>query len=352
MQVRISQLAVVASSFPGKGEFANMGTINQRLCRLHRRMELRVRQICTKQPSIRFKGSACYTAVKGTASVSEARRVLVVPGYLIDSKEMIPLVELLRKRGYYAVLPPLRWHYWTSTIGGRSFRPILDLLDYSLSELANGVETGEDEGYEVPLPEKPSLVDRLTEFVNPSEGRIPSLPTSEQKMYERKCAVVASSAAGWAMRILLGDGPEYSGRSYNAYDRVDSLVTLGSPHSTGSGVTKKNMEFVNTHFPGAHLSGVRYACVAGKTKKGVRSLFPDFTYQSYTLCLDRGDVWGDGVIPVESALSLDGAEKLLLDDVWHLPGDAKNGQAWYGSESVVDKWIQFLEEPVKADCEP
>ncbi|GMH36031.1 hypothetical protein BSKO_03899 [Bryopsis sp. KO-2023] len=293
----------------------------------------------------RPRGLAPRCALNGGGSdLWEARKVLVLPGYLIDSQEMVPLVESLRRRGFNAALPPVRWHNWVPTVGGRSLRPILDRINFVLDEFARGAEVGPENGYEIPLPEDANLYDRLAEFRDPSMGNMPPLPAPERGEYTEKVAILASSASGWITRIMLGSGPEYCGRVYHGSDRVDRLVTLGAPHfCNGKGVSRKNLDFVNTHYPGAHHPHIRYACVAGKAKKGEKALIPDFTYQSYELCAESGDVWGDGVIPVESALNLDGAETLLLEDVWHLPGDAKDGRVWYGSEEVIDSWVKYLE---------
>lgn len=108
-------------------------------------------------------------------------------------------------------------------------------------------------------------------------------------------------------------------------------------------LTKRNMDFVNTHYPGTVEKevGVQYVCVAGKAIRGVskyggiwkvliapcRHLRPafsatpantrldlqDFVYQSYELCCGTGDVWGDGVTPVECAIALEGADHIVLE---------------------------------------
>lgn len=305
---------------------------------LERRTELQRRpvkwRVCSEQDR----------ALRDKVTATDEKAVLVLPGYLIDARQMVPLVENLRERGFNAMLPPLRWYDWIPTVGGRPLRPVLDLVHYVLGQAASGLEVGEETGYEVPLPEEATWGGWLEQFKDPSKGRVPSLPYTEQVNCDQKVAVVASSAMGWITRILLGDGPEYWGRAYNGHEMVDALVTLGTPHYCGErGISKENMEFVNTHYPGAYFEGIRYACIAGRSKKGERNLFPDFTYQSYELCAGNGEVWGDGVIPVDCALGLKGAESMLLEDVWHLPGDAKDGRVWYGSDGVIDKWVQYLE---------
>jgi hypothetical protein len=74
---------------------------------------------------------------------------------------------------------------------------------------------------------------------------------------KQRAAIVASSAAGWISRIFLADGPPYSNAVYYGADRVHTLVTLGSPHFSAEAVTRRNIDFVNNNYPGAHMKNVR-----------------------------------------------------------------------------------------------
>jgi hypothetical protein len=73
----------------------------------------------------------------------------------------------------------------------------------------------------------------------------------------QKAAIVASSAAGWISRIFLAEGPPYSNTIYYGADRVHTLVTLGTPHTSAEAVTRRNIDYVNNSYPGAHMPGVR-----------------------------------------------------------------------------------------------
>lgn len=53
----------------------------------------------------------------------------------------------------------------------------------------------------------------------------------------------------------------------------------------------------------------------------------------------RGDVVGDGVVPLESS-HLEGAKQVTLDGVFH---SINAPDAWYGSEGVVDSWLKKVE---------
>jgi len=266
-----------------------------------------------------------------------------MPGYLQDAQAFSPLVQNLRDQGYNAVLPPIRWFNWIPTIGGRSMRPILDRINFAALSLVEGEEINSETNYETPLPEPFTFIDWLQEFLNPRNGAQLDRGQSLELVNE-KIALIGSSASGWLSRILLGSGPEYHGRVYEGAKFVHTLITLGSPHICDDGITNKNLNFVNSNYPDAHESSVNYICVAGKAVKGksyLGGLIKDFAYQSYELCCCPGESWGDGVTPVDSALALKGATHLILEDVYHSPYD---GQQWYGSREVVDKWSRFLDQ--------
>jgi len=48
----------------------------------------------------------------------------------------------------------------------------------------------------------------------------------------------------------------------------------------------------------------------------------------------RGDTWGDGLIPIESAV-LHGSQSIMLDGVSHY---SVFGERWYGSPEIVARW--------------
>ena len=56
---------------------------------------------------------------------------------------------------------------------------------------------------------------------------------------------------------------------------------------------------------------------------------------SYAANCGDASARGDGVCPVATALSLDGAENVILPGVYH---GANIGDPWYGSPDVIDAW--------------
>ena len=70
-------------------------------------------------------------------------------------------------------------------------------------------------------------------------------------------------------------------------------------------------------------------------------------YTSYSAVSGDGEMTGDGVVPLEWAL-LEGSRTIVLEDVVHSINEAGTtlpSESWYGSEKVVDRWLnEALEE--------
>jgi len=62
-----------------------------------------------------------------------------------------------------------------------------------------------------------------------------------------------------------------------------------------------------------------------------------FAFSSYKTSCGRGDVWGDGITPLECA-HLPGAENIVLEGVFHNPGTP----GWYGD--ALPLWAPCLLE--------
>ena len=95
--------------------------------------------------------------------------------------------------------------------------------------------------------------------------------------------------------------------------------------------------WVQKSVPVSSLSpGVRFTSVAGRYVHGdlSGSLSERLAFRTYKDICGTGDVWGDGIAPVRSAL-LSGSEQITLVGVSHY---AILGQPWYGSEGVIEKW--------------
>ncbi|RMH67918.1 MAG: lipase [Cyanobacteria bacterium J003] len=228
--------------------------------------------------------------------------VVVLPGYLAAAPDYYPLRDDLRQLGFVVEVVPLRTRSWLPTLGGRSVAPILRALDTTIQSVLN--ETGAPSVY-----------------------------------------LIGHSAGGWISRIYLGDQP-YDGKVWAGHKWVHTLITLGTPHRSQERWTRRNLDFVNTTYPGAYYGQIRYVCLAGKAIYGTsRGSFANWlTYQSYKLTCGEGACWGDGVTPVAAA-HLEGAENLVYENVLHAPRRRLRDRPdapWYGSPEIVAHWQQYL----------
>jgi triacylglycerol esterase/lipase EstA (alpha/beta hydrolase family) len=227
---------------------------------------------------------------------------VILPGYLAGAVPYREMEQALQQLDIPVKTVPLKRGDWFPTLGGRSMLPILTQLDQTVKSLMQ--ETGSD-----------------------------------------RVNLVGHSAGGWICRIYLGEipydvhpGDQGKPCLWQAHPQVTTLVTLGTPHVSQERWTKRNLDFVKQHYPGAFYPSVKYVCVAGKAIYGKRDWANWFVYSSYELTCGKGDCWGDGITPIESA-HLAGADNLTLENVLHSP---RPGKLWYGSPEVVKAWATHL----------
>lgn len=162
----------------------------------------------------------------------------------------------------------------------------------------------------------------------------------------RRLALVGHSAGGVLARIYLGDQP-YGPRRlvYNGFERVSTLVTLGTPHSAtraGRLGGLNQIDFVQRTYPGAYWRFIRYVSVMGKGIFGNASGPPPErgAWQSYSMIGDDGAQWGDGVVPLASGL-LEGSRRVTIPGLRH---DPRPDRPWYGSSlAIVRAWWEQVE---------
>jgi pimeloyl-ACP methyl ester carboxylesterase len=229
---------------------------------------------------------------------------VILPEYLAAARDYLALEQFLNAAGFPTVTVPLTRQSWWVTLGGRPVTPILKVLDQTIRQ---------------------ALEQHQATQVN----------------------LIGHSAGGWISRIYMGE-ERYCDRQWNGLPLVNTLITLGTPHTSQERWTRRNLDFVNTHYPGAFHSGVNYVCIAGKSIYGKPSLRLGewFTYQSYQITGGIGRCWGDGITPIESA-HLEGATNLIYYHVQHSPRSSEIGKQgelyyWYGSPEIVSEWLQYL----------
>jgi triacylglycerol esterase/lipase EstA (alpha/beta hydrolase family) len=227
---------------------------------------------------------------------------VILPGYLESADVYLPLQQALTALGTSTTTVPLRKRDWLPTLGGRSMIPILRQLDRTV---------------------KAALVDNRAQQIN----------------------LIGHSAGGWISRIYIGAVPytihgdvNADAGLWDAKAKIANLITLGTPHISGERWTRKNLDFVNDNYPGATYSDLQYICVAGKSIFGAKKLGQWLAYSSYEMTCGRGDVWGDGITPIEAA-HLQGAKNITIEGVKHSP---RTSGIWYGSPEVRSQWIEYL----------
>ncbi|MFN2217422.1 MAG: esterase/lipase family protein [Anaerolineae bacterium] len=155
-----------------------------------------------------------------------------------------------------------------------------------------------------------------------------------------RVTLIGHSAGGVLGRLYLSPEP-FLGQVFGGLELVDRLITLGSPHYNERRWLHGGMmaRWVEDRVPGTHFSPqVQYCSVAGKLMRGDRqgSLRERQAYSFYEQIGGEGDVWGDGLVPVASAL-LAGSQQIILEGVGHFAGF---GGPWYGTEETIAAWWQ------------
>ncbi|MEM1366794.1 MAG: lipase [Cyanobacteria bacterium P01_H01_bin.15] len=229
---------------------------------------------------------------------------VILPGFFASASSYRGLKRALNQAGVPATIVPLTAWDWVPTVGGRSVSSILERLAQTVDNMLLT--------YQVP-----------------------------------QVTLLGHSAGGWISRIYLGDRPYdiHSSASakraiWSGHQKVQTLLTLGTPHISQERWTRRNLDFVNSCYPGAFYADVRYLCLAGKALYGQRTWQNWFAYNSYQLTVGTGRCWGDGIVPLAAA-HLDGAENHVLEQAWHSPSSPG---PWYGSPQIVEQWINFLRE--------
>ena len=155
---------------------------------------------------------------------------------------------------------------------------------------------------------------------------------------KKKVILIGHSQGGILARLYLSPEP-FIGKRFAGIQNVNQLITLGSPHINFAGINRGGhmSRWIEKKVPGsAFIPQVQYTSVAGRFIRGSSngSLRERFAFRIYKdICRD-GEVWGDGIVPVTSAL-LAGSQEIILDDVSHF---SLIGQPWYGSDQVLPLW--------------
>ncbi|CAK9062868.1 unnamed protein product [Durusdinium trenchii] len=290
---------------------------------------------------------------------------VILPGFLGSSEDFEDLARDLRRAGYGAAVAPISWWHWIPCVGGRSMRPILERIDFAVNQVLEDLNTTSIS------PPSYTLQDFLVDFLTNPGGILKVGGTDDPADYPaltprgddfaspaspgsgRRVALVAHSAAGWISRVYLS-GVNYGGRSFKGSKKVHSLVCLGSPHFVAENLVFKSLQYLEREEGSALPARVRCLCVGAKG--AVLSKASDMTRGAYELCgamPGDDDVDGDGMTPLFSAIALDSADKMVLENVSHAPvypafgpsaklAEERLTKPWYGSPEILKKWFPWL----------
>jgi pimeloyl-ACP methyl ester carboxylesterase len=154
-----------------------------------------------------------------------------------------------------------------------------------------------------------------------------------------KLTLIGHSQGGVLARLYLRPDEPFMGKRFLGVDQIDHLITLGSPHLNQGGLQRGGYmsRWIDRQVPGSAFSArVRYTSVAGKYIRGnsTGSRSERFAYGIYKDICAEGESWGDGMVPVSSAL-LPGSQHIVIDGVSHY---SLLGEPWYGSDEVLPLW--------------
>jgi triacylglycerol esterase/lipase EstA (alpha/beta hydrolase family) len=243
-------------------------------------------------------------------SLPNVKAAVIVPGFLTGKDEFLPLAKSLTAKGIpTVVVPSPNWH-WLPCLGGRSMRPMLERIDFTVRHLAavagnlsdfnrvtleslEGSKFTQKDGLIVPkdsamiqtdnpqllIPEFDyNLFDLYQDFRNNPGGVLKVGGSAEVEEYPLwdpkgrfkeapepmgKVALIGHSAGGWICRAYLSQ-KSYGGKAYCGNELVHSLITLGSPHGNAPGPAFKGVEWVNRE----RLDDVRILGVGGTGYRG------------------------------------------------------------------------------------
>jgi hypothetical protein len=161
-------------------------------------------------------------------------------------------------------------------------------------------------------------------------GRVPESPPS---------LTLVGHSLGGVLGYLYLIAPPLRGYQLRGHKYIQHLVTLGSPHRNqrrwlyGGLVAREVERWAAKNAP---PENVMITCIAGKSVLGQPKGSPAQrkAFSIYKKLGGEGEVWGDGIIPVSSAL-LPQAKPVVLEGVGHFP---LSRNLWYGSPGVVDQW--------------
>ena len=151
-----------------------------------------------------------------------------------------------------------------------------------------------------------------------------------------RITLIGHSSGGMILRLFLSD-LMFNGKIYNGREYANCLITLGTPNQAKRATYLRNL--VSSNLPGSFYSkDVHYISVGGEldlsgsiaSKTSLR-----LAKSSYRALNGEGNVMGDGLVPIDSALLI-GSKHIVMKDTAH---GKSFGKEWYGSVNKVEEWF-------------
>jgi hypothetical protein len=317
--------------------------------------------------------SSSTTSSNNDKTIQKLDAAVLVPGFLTGADEFKPMCEELTRQGLPTIAVPMpNWH-WIPCLGGRSARPILERIDFTVKHvIANDGDITKIPNYSYTLQDlwtdfktNPGGIfqvggsSRVDEYaVVQPQGTFP-LP-NEQLLEGKKVALIGHSAGGWISRVYLSD-QNYGGRIYGGSKYVHSLVTLGTPHVSALNAAFEGVAWLNNHPENITVPSL---AVGGAGFMG--SDWGPLTLSAYAFCCPDGSTGesydGDGLTPLFSSIGMKGAEQMVIDGAAHfcwsdvfggalvapkLAKDYSDKGLWYGSPQIVEQWLGWIKDQIR-----
>ncbi len=166
-----------------------------------------------------------------------------------------------------------------------------------------------------------------------------TIAAMQKRFPGEKITIVAHSGGGTVALVYLLE-QEFQGDVYHRSSAVGKVIALGTPFHTKEQYARIKTEFISKHLKPSFFDRCRVVSVVSGQYTGSldEGIIERMCYMFYKNVCGRGDVAGDGIVPVKSCF-LKGAENVTISGIEHLPTPHTR---WYGTKEGVEKWIRFL----------
>ena len=156
---------------------------------------------------------------------------------------------------------------------------------------------------------------------------------------DEEITIVAHSGGGTVAMVYLLEQP-FQGDVYGRSASVGKLLALGTPFHTTEHYAKIKTDFINRHLTPGFFERCKVVSIVSDQYTGSleKGFIERMCYMFYKNVSEKGDVRGDGIVPVKSCF-LKGAENVTISGIEHLPTPHTT---WYGTREGVEQWVQWL----------